>query len=246
MYTLAPHRFTWPTDRVLWRRAVLIGVFGTAVPMVSIVSALLYLSSGISAILLTSGPAITVLMAHFALADETLTRRKILGIGLSMSGALMLAARGETGLPNVTEGSFIGYALIFFAMFSGGASMIYARKFMQQYDAIQVSSIRMFVSAIIIMPLSILFVGFNLQNVDSWGYFALFYAALAGTFGGFLLSFYNVKRFGATTAVMVQFFIPIFAGIGGVLLLDETITIEMSIGTALILSGITIISQKQE
>ena len=70
LYTVVPQRFKWPKGRQLWRHATLLGVIGTAIPMTAVVSSLLYQSSGVTAILLTCGPAVTVLMAHFGLPDD--------------------------------------------------------------------------------------------------------------------------------------------------------------------------------
>lgn len=243
LLTLAPRQFKWSTDLSLWRHAALLGVIGTAVPMTAIVTSLVYQSSGITAVLLTTGPAITVLMAHFLLVDELLTRRKIIGVGLALGGALLLALRGENGLPNMQHASFTGYGLVLLAMVCSSSMTIYARKFMSSYDSMQVASVRMFAAATTILPLSLLLVGFDLQRVTSQGYFALGYAALVGTFGGLILAFYNIKRFGATTAAMTLYVVPIFAGFGGVLVLGETITVGMLLGAALIVFGVGLINQ---
>ena len=64
----------------------------------------------------------------------------------------------------------------------------------------QVASVRMFTAAVTIIPLSLVFVGFDLEQVNSQGYVALIYAGLVGTFGAFILAFYNIKRFGATAS----------------------------------------------
>ena len=56
----------------------------------------------------------------------------------------------------------------------------------------------MWIAAMIVMPLSLVFIGFDVQQVTGEGYFALGYAALIGTFGAMILAFYNVKHFGAT------------------------------------------------
>jgi drug/metabolite transporter (DMT)-like permease len=61
-----------------------------------------------------------------------------------------------------------------------------------------------------------------------------------------LLAFYNIKHFGATAAAMTAYIIPIFAGIGGALLLDEQITSMMLVGMALIMTGIAIINRKHQ
>jgi len=122
---------------------------------------------------------------------------------------------------------------------------VYARRFMREYDAFDVASVRMLTAALTVMPLSLLIVGFDLHRVSGQGYFALGYAALVGTFLGMLVAFYNIKRFGATAAAMTQYVIPVVAGLGGVLILDEQITVGMLAGMGLIAGGITLINRRQ-
>ena len=96
------------------------------------------------------------------------------------------------------------------------------------------------------IPLSLLAVGFDLDAVTSLGYGALVYAALVGTFGGTMLAFYNIKRFGATASSMTAYVVPVVANIGGILFLDEIFTRGMLAGTGLIVLGIYIINRRQK
>jgi drug/metabolite transporter (DMT)-like permease len=242
IYTLARRR-RWPTDHRLWRHAAVLGIFGTAVPMTAIVSALQVQSGGVTSVLITANPALTVLMAHFFLPDESLNRIKSLGVILALGGAFLLAARGESGLPDVAQADPRGYALVFLSIVSSSSMTIYARRFMRGFDAFDVASVRMFAAAVAILPLSALLVGFDLRAVDGRGYLALVYGAFIGTFLGFMMAFYNIKRFGATASAMTAYIIPIFTGFGGVLLLGETLTPTMLIGFGIIASGIAIINR---
>jgi drug/metabolite transporter (DMT)-like permease len=244
VYSVARRR--WPTDRRLWRHAMLLGIVGTAIPMTSIVTALQYQSGGITSILITTNPALTVLLAHFFLPDESLTRRKSVGVVLALGGASLLALRGETGLPDVSQANPIGYLLVLLAMILGSSMTVYARRFMKEMDAFDVASVRMFVAALVVMPLSALFVGFDLGAVDGQGYIALVYAALIGTFAGFLLAFYNIKRFGATAAAMTAYIIPLVTSVGGILILDETFTPMMLVGFAIIVLGVFLINTSRK
>lgn len=232
-----------PRDPELWKRASLLGVFGTAVPMVCVISALQYQSSGVTALLLATGPALTVCLAHFVLPDELLNRRKGFGVTLALGGALLLAISGEDGLPDATDAVPTGYLLVLVAMVFSAVMIIYARKYLRGYDAYEVGSIRIFTTALAVTPFSLLTVGFDLSAVDGTGVLALIYSAVVGTFLGLLLSFYNIKRFGATPAVMTTYIIPIVAGIGGVLLLGEEITGTMVVGMIVIVGGIALLQQ---
>ena len=84
---------------------------------------------------LTAGPAITVMMAHFFLADEALTWRKSIGVALALSGALLLTLRGESGLAGVDQASPIGYGLVFVAMLVSVPVGVHARALHHQIPA---------------------------------------------------------------------------------------------------------------
>lgn len=239
VHTLRRHKI--PSDRRLWKRAALLGVFGTAIPMTFIVSSLQFLSSGIASIVITSSPALTVVVAHFALTDEQLNTRKILGVVLALGGAVALALRGESGLPDVAQADPVGYLLIFSAMISSSLVMVYARKYMSDLKTVEVASVRLWTAAVLVIPVALLTTGFDLSRVNMQGFTALIYAAIAGTTLAMMLEFYNVKHFGATAAVMSAYIIPIFASLGGALLLGETITLIMLGGMGLIGTGLYLI-----
>ena len=234
----------FPRDRALWRSGGILGFFGTAIPMTFLVTSLNYQSSGVTSILITLGPAITVVMAHFYLADESLTRRKLIGVFIALSGALLIVLLGETGLPDVSQTSSTGYILVFAAMISASTATVYARKCMSDLDAVDVATVRLIVATLVVFPLSFLFFGFDLSQVDQSGYIALGWAALFGTFLGMLLSFYNIQRFGATASAMTAYMVPIVASIGGWLFMEEQITLGMLGGVTLIVIGIALINRR--
>jgi len=212
--------------------------------MTAIVSSLQFQSSGVTSVLITTSPALTVLLANFFLPDESLTKRKSAGVLLALAGAVLLAIRGESGLPDIERASPIGYILVLGAMVSASSATIYARKYMRALDTFDVASVRMWVAALAIMPLSLVVAGFDLSQVTRQGYTALLYAAFVGTFAGMMLAFYNIKRFGATASAITAYVIPIVATIGGVLLLGETVSGGMIVGMALIVGGVAIINQR--
>jgi drug/metabolite transporter (DMT)-like permease len=244
VYLLAMGGRRWPTDGRLWRRASFLGMFDTAVPMSCMVLSLQYQSSGLTAILATVGPAITVLLAHFFLPDERLSRRKALGVALAFGGALLLGLLGESGLPDVHRANPIGYLLVLGAMLSASAMTIYTRRQMGGFDSFQVTSVRMFTATLVVLPLSLILVGFDLSRVTWQGYAALGYGALVGTFFAFWLLIVVIQRFGATAAATTLYISPVITSVGGMLVLDETITAGMAAGIALIAAGIALLNTR--
>lgn len=232
-----------PRGRYLWGYSALTGILGTVIPMNLINAALYFQSSGVTSMLITLNPAITVVLAHFFLDDEKLNNRKMVGVLLALSGAVTMLALGESGLPDVAQVNPLGYLMVFLAMLSTSFATIVARKKMQVLEVYDVASIQMWVAAAIVLPLSLLVAGFDLSKVTTAGYFSLGWSAVAGTFLGILVSFYVVQRFGATASSMTAYVIPMVATLGGALLLHEEITSGIVVGMVLIIGGIALINR---
>ena len=232
----------WPRDVSLWRRAAILGIIGTAFPMVSMVSSLQYQSSGVAALLITLSPVITVILAHFFLFDERLNYLKIAGIVVAFAGAALLLVRGETGLADFAQADWRGYAWSAVGILFSGGSVVYARRYLRNEELWDVSSVRMLVAALVLFPVTYFSVGYDMSSVTSVGYAGLIYASIAGTFCGMWLNFYIVKRFGATTAVQVAYLMPVITSILGALVLGEQITLTMIFGMIIIFSGLTLIN----
>jgi len=128
------------------------------------------------------------------------------------------------------------------AMLVGSAALIYARRNLREYHAFDVASIRIFSAMLVVLPLSLLSVGLDLSHVNRAGGYSLLYAGVVGTFFGFLLDFYNIKRFGATLAVMAGYIVPVIATLGGALLLGEVITWGMLGMMGVIFSGVYLVN----
>ncbi len=232
----------WSRDGSLWWRAGLLGVIGTALPMTAIVSSLQYMSSGVASLLLTLNPVIVVLLAQFFLRDEKLTWLKASGVAVAFLGAGLLFLRGETGLGTFAEADWRGYAWIATGVLAGGSATVYARRFLQTGDAWDVASIRMTTAAFVLLPIVAFTVGFDLSGVTMVGYAGLIYAALTGTFGGMLLSFYLIKHYGATVASQTTYVIPVVSTALGALALGEHISGTMLTGMAIIFGGLTLLN----
>ena len=242
---LVDRRRHWPTDGKLWRRAAVLGVFGTAIPMSSLISSLQYQSSGMTAVFITMAPAVTVLMAHFALSDESLSWRKAAGIGLAFVGGILLAVQGESGLPDVSRADPRGFLLVVVGIVVGSGAAIYARRTLRSYDGFDVATIRMWAATLALAPV-VIWIGFDFSRVDGWGYFSLGYAAVFATFFGLILEFYIIQRVGATSAAMTTYVIPVVAIFTGVLLLGETVTAVMIFGMVLIGGGVAILNRRRQ
>ncbi|MCA9898858.1 MAG: DMT family transporter [Anaerolineales bacterium] len=244
VYTLSGNRLV-PTNRKLWLYATFLGIVSTAIPMTAIVTSLTFQSSGVTALLITTAPAFITIAAHFFLPDEQMSARKLFGVLLALSGAALIVLRGESGLPNVAQGSPIGYGLVLSAMLFETAGTILIRRQMQKFSSFDVTAVRLTVAGLTVMPVALLLRGFDLSAVTGSGWFSLVYAAFIGAFTAQMLAFNITKRFGATAFSLTSYVVPVVAAITGVLWLDETITVWMVAGMVLIGAGILLINGRR-
>lgn len=243
VYGVARRRYPWPKGWHIWRHAAVLGL-GSAIAMTGFTSALRYLSSGLTSIISTAGPALTVIIAHYVLADERLTWRKIAGVVLALGGALLLILRGESGLAQVTQVSGLGYGLLLFSMLVIAGNTVYIRRYTQGLDPFQLTSIQVFAACVMVTPLSLWLVDINWAQVTWQGMTALMYGGLIGTFISFIMFLHIAQEFGATAAAMTNYVNPVFATLTGVLLLGETFTPGMGIGVAIIMLGVLLTNRR--
>ena len=241
IYLIPNNKRTWPRSKELWQRGIILGIFGTALPMMSFVSSLQYISSGLTSVLMTTSPAITAILAHFLLPDVKLTLKRGAGVILAFIGALLLTTRGESGIAGLSRANPLGYVFVFSGIMSANIMSIFIRKKMRNDNTFDIGVIRMITSAIIVIPLAWLISDLDVSQVDKVGWTVLAYAAVIGTFFAMLLDFANIKKFGATISSMVTFVIPVVAVICGAIFLGEQATSGMLAGMMMIIAGVWLI-----
>ena len=233
----------WPTDPNLWGHAAFSGIIGVSIPMTLFILSLQYQSSGVTSIFVTTTPALMVVAAHLFLPDEKMTRNKVAGVILALSGSLFLVLRGESGLADVGKASSLGFVLIMIGLSSDVGNAIFVRRRMRDMDPVAVTGIRLMTGTMITLVLALLVGDFSLGDVTPIGYLSLVYAALVGALAGQFMAFYITRRFGATAFSLTAYLIPIVATTFGVLLLGEIVTWGMLIGVLFIGGGVYLINR---
>ncbi|HSH01784.1 MAG TPA: DMT family transporter [Anaerolineae bacterium] len=232
----------WWRSKRLWGDSAVLGVMGTAVPMLAVVTSLQYQSSGMTSLLVTLGPAFIAVVAHFMLDDEKLNRAKTVGVLIALLGAVVMIGQGENGLPDVPTTPW-GYLLVLLAIVCDAVSTIYTRKKMMTADIWAVTSVRLLVAGLLVMLLAVGSGPFAWEVVRWSGWLVMVYATLAATILAFVLVFYITRRFGATTFALTGYIVPLVATGMGILLLGESFSWGMGVGVGLILGGLVIVNR---
>jgi drug/metabolite transporter (DMT)-like permease len=185
----------------------------------------------------TINPVLTVLFATFI--GERLTPNKIAGVAIATVGAVIVIG-AATGL------TFTGERLVGDVLMLGGAAMwsVYATTgaiTTREGSPLGVTAIASLAGAAMLFPLGFLEHGY--ADVPSWplaAWLDVAYLVVFATIVGFVLFYWAVRRFGAGTASMVSYLVPIFALAQAVLILGEHPAPLEIVGGAIILVGVRV------
>ncbi|HET9958757.1 MAG TPA: DMT family transporter, partial [Polyangiaceae bacterium] len=228
-------------DPRLWASALSLGVLGTALPMLGIISALQQISSGVVAIIATCGPAFAVVFAHWWLPDERITPRRLLGLSITMLGAVLLATRNETGLTDVGRGVSSAYLVLVVSLLGSHASIVLSRRYLSKYDMFDVVSLQMLAAAVVLAPIALTHLDVGRVSNPGLAWFSVLFGGIVGTFLAFSSRFRIIKDFGATDAATIDYLVPLIAVAFGALFARERVTPVILSSMLLILSGIRMI-----
>lgn len=221
-----------------WRLLILAGFFGIFVYNALVFFALTISPASDGALIVpTINPVLTVVFATFI--GERLTMNKIAGMGLATLGAILVIA-AATGL------TFTGQRLTADLLYLGGAAAWSAYATIgaittRHGSPLGVTAVACLSGAAMLFPLGFLEKGY--ADVPSWPVFAwldIGYLVVFATIVGFVLFYWGVRRFGAGTASMVSYLVPIFALGQAVLILGEQPEPLEVIGGAVILAGVRV------
>lgn len=230
----------------LWKRCFVLGFFTNGFPFVCFCYALSTIPTSLSALINGMTPVITVVLASLFLENERLTLNRMVGITLGLSGFAVLflpALLSTLTSPASVHLDPIGILLCFLGAASYAVGIIYARKYTHKAPPLVVPTLQLLTSLSYLIPLAYYIEGpLNLNEISlpSWG--AIFGLSILGTVSAFILYHHVLTRFGVTALAMSNYLLPIFGTLLGIIFLNESITLNFLIASALILLGIAAVN----
>jgi drug/metabolite transporter (DMT)-like permease len=226
----------WPRGRREWELVVLVGVAMFAADYGLIYWAEQYVDSGLTAVLFAVMPIVTVVMAHFFVPGDQLTRRKVLGTLLAFAGIVALFAEHVRLEPAAAW----PMAAVVGAAVCASVASIASKKHGTSLHPAALNAPAMLLGASGLALVSILSgSGFRLpHDAPTWS--AIAYLAIAGSVIGFLAYFSLLKAWSVTSLAFISIFTPAIALLLGFGLLGERPTVLTAIGGVLILVGTTL------
>jgi drug/metabolite transporter (DMT)-like permease len=223
-----------PKDLKSWLYLGIFGVMGNALPFFLISWGQQSVSSGTTGVLMAFMPLITMILAHYYIANETLNRYKIMGCSISFCGVALLLGPQIEGSHSV-----IAQLAIFCAAASYATNTILIRK-LPKFDPLVGGAGMLIVASALSMPIAF-YQGFtNINAPDTSSIYAILWLGIVPTGMASILYFALVERAGPSFISNVNYLIPVLAFFCGILVLDEDVTWISLLSVAIILSGIAL------
>jgi drug/metabolite transporter (DMT)-like permease len=224
----------WPRDNHSWLLLLVMGTIGNAIPFSLINWGETHIDSGLTAILMSTVPLATIMLAPAFVRDEPVTPGKLLGVAFGMAGVAVLIGPGAL---MGAHGELLGEIAVTCAALCYAVNGLVARRLPPM--PVEVISAGTLLSASLVgLPLSLAAERpwAAAPSVLSLGALALL--GVLNTAGGYLLLFRLVVRAGAGFASLNNFLVPLFGVMWGALLLEERPSPRAVAGLALIFAGL--------
>ncbi|HKG06009.1 MAG TPA: EamA family transporter [Pedobacter sp.] len=201
--------------------------------------------SGLTSLLNASSPLIVFLGSVLA-GVQKLTLRGFVGVIIGFLGVAFIFRDGIHELldPNYKT----GILYLCFAIAGWSAGTIYTKKYTHKSANIFLDLFYQFVFSAIIQ-LCLAFIFSSDTDVATWSthsLMAVVYLAVFGSVIGYFCYHYALKKVSATKVSVLTYFNTVIALFLGWLILDEIITVDIIIATALIIFGVFITNYRSQ
>lgn len=218
--------------RERWRAFAFLGAINTSLPFLLLTWGQQYIDTGVAAIFNASAPIWTAVFALFFVQSERVTGMRLAGIVIGFVGIVLLIGFEPSGGENAVIGSLAVVAAA--ALYAIGA--LFTGRRLRGVSPLGVALGSMLWATLFTLPLGLA----RLPGHDLTWDAALSVVALGAvaTALAYLLYFALIAGAGPSRAILVTYLVPSMAIVYGVVFLDETVTVQVFGGLALVLLGV--------
>ena len=232
-------RLPIPGSARVWAIFLGMGLLNNAIPFSLIVWGQQHIASGLASILNAATAIIGVLIASLIFADERLTRRRMVGVGLGFLGvatAIGWQAASKLDLTSLAQLAVIGSSL------SYALAGAFGRVFLKGVAPLVAAAGMLTGSSLIMVPMALATEGMprlaslTAPTIAALAYLAVFASALA-----YMLYYRVLAMAGAGNLLLVTLLVSPIAILLGTLVLGESLLPQAYLGFGLVALGMLVI-----
>jgi len=218
----------------------IMSIFGIVAPFLLIIHGQKNIDSSLAGILMSTMPISTLILSHFFLHNEKMTRNKLIGFVLAFLGIIILIVPNTSNIDN----NFYNNELISELMVISGAILysfaaVYGKKY-KNTNALSASTGTIFLSAVFMLLYLIFLENDSYAQVDVFLSIPVLLLGIFCTAIATILYFQILQSSGATFLSIMNYLIPIWSIIFGLLILKEQLFWNYIFGLLIVIIGIQI------
>ncbi|MGH2698037.1 MAG: DMT family transporter [Actinomycetota bacterium] len=224
-----------PRDRALLGTLTVMAIIANILPFMLITWGEQHITSSLTAILNSTTPLFTVVIAAAALPGEGLRPVRLAGVVLGFAGVGVIV-----GLD--TGGSLAGIVAVTVASLSYAAGFVYARRHLSglELPPLALPATQLLISTVLTAPFALVDVVRTPPDFTLEASASTLALGLLGTGWAYVLYYRLIADIGATSASFVTYLIPIFGIALGAMVLNEELGVNTLAGAALVIAGIAL------
>lgn len=214
-------------------RYVLVGVLAYLLPFGLLYCGLKYVTTGPTAVVQAGNPLFAGILAHFLLG-ELLTRRKLAGILLALSGIVLLYA---DSLRAPTPHAALGIGLVLGSTVAHAVAAVYVRGRCRGQSPLSLNAVAMAVGGALFLLLA---AGFERPwpPLTPLAWFTIVWLAVFSSVVCYGIYWWLLGRLEVSRASLTSFLIPLVTIVLGRLILHETMQPIAALATVIVLAGV--------
>jgi drug/metabolite transporter (DMT)-like permease len=225
----------------IWGNLLVLGVLGTALPLVLVIAGFSMTSAVVSGVLIQAqGPAAVLLAA--LLLRERPSLAQLIGIAIIILGGVLVVVRPDLSF----QADALGVALVLAGAVGYGFALIPAKRLAGKVNTLQVSALRFLIGVIFVIPL-LFFQPTLMTGAISWDIVAVFALYVLTSYcAGYILQQDGLRFLKAWEAAATLQTLPVFAALFAVLFLHETVSPLQIAGVLAVIVGGIIVARGSE
>ncbi len=226
-----------PRGRRQWALVITLTLLNAVVPFFLVSTAGLYISAGMIALLMGTGPFFALVLSHLTTDDERINIYKALAVVLGFSGVALILGPAATAN---TEGMIIGQLCVLAATLCYAISGVLIRR-IEGLPSTRLSTLVLALSSLCLLPIAAATSGVpDVSALSPKILWTVLYLGLLPTGLGYLVRYYLVNTVGYGFFSLGLNLIPVFGVLLGALLLGEAISLTVIAALALVLAGLAV------
>jgi drug/metabolite transporter (DMT)-like permease len=221
-----------PFGRV-WLHLAIITVAADLVPFFMLIWAQQTVASSVAAVLNSTIPLFTLLIAALVFRSETITRERMVGIVLGIIGVVALSGTATSGGELLSPGVVaVTVSSIFY-----GFGFVYARRYVRG-DPFAIVALQMMMTIVVLLPLTLASGSFSVSGISTREILAILGLGTMSSGLAYAIYYQALERLGPTMTSYATYLSPVVALIIGWVVLGERISLLGYVGILIVAAGV--------